>query len=118
MHRYFKIVQICPFTPFNLTFNIFGSINRKEALIKVIRAVKLMPDEVGRKERRKKMFTGTEFLIAIGVLVVISAIGSVFMLRQKDEPWKYDIREKPIREDMLDDPSYHSLHGNTFHDMF
>jgi hypothetical protein len=64
------------------------------------------------------MFTGTEFLIGIGVLVVISAIGSVFMLRRKDEPWKHDIREKPIREDMLDDSSWHSLTRNTFHDMF
>ena len=34
------------------------------------------------------MFTGTEFLIGIGVLVVISAIGSVFMLKKPYEPWK------------------------------
>ena len=40
------------------------------------------------------MFTGTEFLIGIGVLVVISAIGSVFMFRRKDEPWEHDINQK------------------------
>ncbi len=69
------------------------------------------------------MFTGTEFLIGIGVLVVISAIGSVFMLRRKDEPWKHDIekerlKSKKLLDDMGTDPSWHSLNGNTFHDMF
>ena len=49
-----KIALICPFKPLNLTFDIFGSINRKEALIKVIRAVKLMPDEVGRKRKERQ----------------------------------------------------------------
>ena len=64
------------------------------------------------------MFTGTEFLIGIGVLVVISAIGSVFMLKKPYKPWEHDITKEPIKEDMLDDPSYSSLEGNTFHDMF
>ena len=55
-----------------MTFNIFGSINRKEALIKVIRAVKLMPDEVGRKERRNKMSEQAAHIANIILFVIVS----------------------------------------------
>ena len=65
------------------------------------------------------MFTGTEFLIGIGVLVVISAIWSIHIIRHPKNEWEYD-HTKEVRsyEDMLDDPSWHSIQGNTFHDMF
>lgn len=69
------------------------------------------------------MFTGTDFLIGIGVLVVISAIASVFMIRRKDKPWEHDTdreiqKSKKLLDDMGTDPSWHSLTGNTYHDMF
>ena len=63
------------------------------------------------------MFTGTEFLIGIGVLVVISAIASIFMLKKPYKPWEYhDITKKPIINDTLFDPAYKGTLGNIFND--
>jgi hypothetical protein len=67
------------------------------------------------------MFTGTEFLIGIGVLVVISAIGSVFMMRRKDEPWKITEEEREKRRSCIDDslaPSNLSLANTNNHSIF
>ena len=70
------------------------------------------------------MMTGTDFLIGIGVLVVISVIASIYLVKHPKKPWE----QRPLSEgekatckhldEMGTDPSWHSIEGNIYHDMF
>jgi hypothetical protein len=94
-----------------------------------------MPDEVGlkRKERRKKMFGfgifPTLIVGAIAIfwgIVIVKAIPGIIKAFKGEMKIKYDpfVVKKELamlkkrNNDILENPSWHSIQGNKWHDMF